>query len=967
MPLDITLKPGLKSQADLPRTAGSGGPNPFDQFDNAQGGPANPFDAFDEQAQAAPQRSLGDSLAYIGHRGADALATLPGAPADIAVGLGNLISRQFGGPQAADSGPIGSDAIHGMFHDVSQAGSKALGLGDALTYDAPGEPQNALERYGGNIATFAGGGLGGGLARGAVRTAIGGGGALSVAQDIAPDNPYVQMMAAVLGSHGRQLATRGGQLVRGSLRGGVANAAEMRNNLEAFDRIAAAAQRPIQVNPGQLASGHNQMQVVDAGLARSPGGQPGVMNANASQQVGAAEAVENVARAPARMWRPGRTPNPTVAGDAIRAGATDFAERFQARARQVEQNFEQRIGNQTRTPVTNTQRALTDLRMRASTDPAIQALIRDPYIHNVNEAVTNASSGLVNAAGTQITRAGAPTLSFGAMRALRTDVGELLSKASISPVLREGQLKHLYAALTEDLTAAARQAGVGQEWARYNQWYAAGSSRIAKTLDKAIKGREQAPEAIFNAVMNMDRRQAFQIMRSLGPEERATVAAQALREMGQTTAAGAVSEGAAYSYSTFIRNLTDMRQRGTLDAIFGQPEFRPIRRLLNDLETTSEAALRANKVAHDVSGAANLRGQVAIGIVGTAFYSPMTAIGLFALAWPGTAGAGRLLRSRPFLRWLAGTKSVPPQNWPQYVLRLNAVVNADPTLKEAIDGYRQGLTSAAQQSQQQDPDQAAAPSAARSSMIFGMPRNWTGRGGPLEEPPTPYVGDASAARRVQAKARAHGTPREETFLPGVSTPLSQLNNQDPFNRITPQQRQMILESVARMTPPPAAPPPISQPQPGEMNRFVTQNAAYQSGRGTPVIRGYPTASAGFEMAPENALIAMGRRSARVTGEAARSDAQRRQLQAGARATAEPFRNDLRRADVQDAKAVEADAKQTAQDNLRTILRDVEMKRGAKGVAEYISQNAEQVAAVLSDFWSRQKFVTGQRRSDPRAS
>lgn len=600
---------------------------------------------------------LGDQAKFLGGRLANAAISVPGLPADL-VGLEMRGLDYLSGAKTPSANPLEAftgNTIRSAAHDYLSQGANALGYNTTPQDFQPRDPRNMGERLAGNVADFIGYGAGpGALSRSALTSAGTGAIGLTAAQEIAPDSTLAQVAGALIGHRAPEaIASRGASILpttRAALRGPQQQGAA--ENLAAWQRLADQTGHPASVMPGQIASDYGGQQMVDAYIARSPGGQPGVLRANESQAKLLDEAIKQRASDPTGK-QPFSLPDPTATGSKIIADFEASAEKFRTRQNAIESMFEKRIGANTRVPLNNTTQAIAELKARAASDPAIADLIQSSYLKNVDEAIQQSgasTSGLV----------GGGTLSYSAMRALRTDVGELLPKAGLLGDVSSGQLKKLYGALSADLKDIAKAKGVGPQWDRYNKWASDTYDKSQKVYDRITKAGEHFPEKSAKALTNLDPTSLRVAMKNLSPEGRSMVAGQMLLDAAKTKAAGAAAEDVSTSYQKFLGNIMDMKRSGKFDAAFGAPEFKPLRDTIDDIEKVSKAALRANKVAHDVSGAAVVRG-AAVGTIGTLVVTGQipAAIGLFAATFVGPAVAGRLMRSKAYLNWLSYARQHP--------------------------------------------------------------------------------------------------------------------------------------------------------------------------------------------------------------------------------------------------------------------------------------------------------------------
>lgn len=614
-----------------------------------------------------------DKAKFLGGRLASAAVSLPGLPADL-VGLGLAGADYLAGRKTPTPNPLeafSGQTIRGAIRDYGSQALSAAGYNTTPEDLTPRDPRNVAEQFAGNVMDFVGYGASpAALTRSGLTSAAAGAAGLTAAQVVAPDNPFIQVAGALLGHRAPEaIATRGKSMfptLRAALRG---KNNDIQDELDAFRRLEAKTGTKAEISPGQLSGEYNGQQILDAFIARSPGGQPGVLRANESQAKLLDDAIEKVSSNPTDKLTVG-VPTPTATGSKIIDDLAAYEKKFRDRQTKIEEAFTKAIGADTRTPMRETDKAITTLTARAKADPAIADIIADPYVAKIAEALQKSGG----------------TLSYEAARALKTDIGELMPKASQLAGVKGGQIKLLYGALAKDIEAVAMQSGVGRQWDKYNKWASGQYDRIEKVHNRLTKGREQMPERVADAFMRQDATALKNTMRALSPEGRSMAAGQLLYEMAKSKAAGAAAEDVSTSYQKFLGNILEMKKRGTFDAAFGAPEFAPLRDVVADLEKVSKSALKANKVAHDVSGAATIRG-TAIGSVATLAATGQipAAFGLYAAAFLGPQVAGKLMRSPAYLNWLAYAKQ-PGVDRKLALQRISMVAasHRDPETREAL-------------------------------------------------------------------------------------------------------------------------------------------------------------------------------------------------------------------------------------------------------------------------------------------
>ena len=649
---------------------------------------------------------LGDQAKFLGGRLANAAMSLPGLPADL-VGLQLRGMDWLAGNKTPTANPLEAftgQTIRDAAHDYGSQAINAL-TGSNLTPEdlTPRDPRNTAERFAGNVADFIGYGVGpGALTKSALETAATGAAGLTAAQEVAPDSPLAQVAGAVIG-HRVPAAIRAPGIVpkalalvpglKPALRMGT-DPSEMAASLDAIKRLEKLTGRKADVMPGQVMNDYSGQQILDAAIARSPGGQPGVMRANESQAKLFDEAVNTTASNPTGTKNIG-APNLSGTGSKIQEDFAASTEKFRARQKTIEDGFEKAIGADTRVPMSATAQAIAKLLTKAASDPKVAELIRDPYIAKVAQALEESGG----------------TLSYSAARALKTDAGELYPKAGTSASVKGGQIKFIYDAMKDDITNVASQRGVGPQWERYNKWATENYRRQEKVLNKITNGREYAPENVADTMMRMPATSLKIAMRNLSEDGQSMVAGQFLSRMAETKASGKAAEGVDTSADKFIGNLLAAKRDGRFDAVFGSPKFKPLRDVVDDLDRTAKAARRANGLAHDVSGATVVRGLELFG-TGGIFATLSTgnilgAASIYGFGWLLPAAAGKALRSRSYLNWLAYARQHP--NDARLVMQRLSMVAArdrDPETREALTSIYNTVQQLSQQggnSQQGEP------------------------------------------------------------------------------------------------------------------------------------------------------------------------------------------------------------------------------------------------------------------------
>jgi hypothetical protein len=519
--------------------------------------------------------------------------------------------------------------------DVSPVGgwiAKQLDKFHDYTPTTPDRPDDTASRYIGAVssaipAAAAGAGLNaaGGtstqmLARALLSTGrstvaaalpISAGQAVAEAQPFGNDKPYstagnnaAAIAAQLLTGQVQPMASAA---VRGLIRGGEAGRQQMLENTQSF-RDAGA-----EPSVGQ-ASGTRRMQFLESGLSKLPGG-AGVMARAAADQAGDIGAgVEDLTS--------GLSPrgvSPERAGRAIEEGITGeggFRDQFRDTASQLYGRLEQHIAPDRAVDVGNTLSTLDDLSKPTPGAPATSALLANPRVRAIREA-------LLSDVGEN------GTLPFSALSRLRSQVGGMLSGNELIADIPKAQIKQLYGSISADMETAANQAGpqASQAFSRANNYYRAGLDRLDTLSDVVNRG---GPESMFNAAMSGTKDGATRLramMRSLEPAEQKTVAATVLKRMGTANAGAQDATGDVFSPNTFLTNYNKMSpeaKTALFDRLPGDT-----RATIDNIASVASNLREGSKVFNNPSGTAGASHQVG---------DLMKVLGAAGVAWHEVGG-----------------------------------------------------------------------------------------------------------------------------------------------------------------------------------------------------------------------------------------------------------------------------------------------------------------------------------------
>jgi hypothetical protein len=623
-----------------------------------------------QEAPPASEPSISDQLGrqagLTGRYVLEGLGSIPGIFANPITATGNLAKR-------------GLNAALGTSFEPSKLPTQALS--DLLTRAGMPSPQSPTENVMGDIsrsmAGAAGGvGLGGLLARAGPEMAARLGGILSAqpamqagaaatgagAGGITRESgggPGAQMTAGLLGSFA-PAAAQGGipAATRGFFRGGESGRQDYANRLRTFEQ---AGTTPTV----GMASGNRPTQQVESALAQ--------VSASAGIIDRAAERIANEMGAKVEALASGLAPgaSATKAGLTIERGIGGFVDRFRQEQGRLYGQLDQHMPPNTPVPVANVVAKLDEMTAPIAGAENVSAKLQSPAITAIRDALTKDIQG-----GTypqSYTLGAGASIPYRAIKEMRTMIGEKISNPSLVSDIPTAQWRQLYGALSDDMGAAAAQAGPAAKYAfdRANWFTKAGHQRIEEVLNR-VAGKDTA-EKIFQAAVNpSEMRQGGTtvagVMKSLLPDERKAVTAAVVRRMGIANPGQQNELGEQFSSSTFLTNWNKVSPEAK-SVLFSDGG---LRRSLDQVAEASDMIRQGSKVFANPSGTAPaLSSQLTRFTMAGALLTghPYIAATVFGML-TGANWSARLLTKPEFVRWLANTTKTPRSTAPAM---LNAI------------------------------------------------------------------------------------------------------------------------------------------------------------------------------------------------------------------------------------------------------------------------------------------------------
>lgn len=459
--------------------------------------------------------------------------------------------------------------------------------------------------------------------------------------------PIAQGAAGVAGSFVPAIPAAAAEAVRRIYRGGEAGRQNMLGNIDAFEDAGAGTP-----TVGQATESRGN-RAVESVLAKTPGG-AGPMAAKAELETkGLGETVNNMATTLA--GRTGAAP----AGREIAGGIKDFTHEFRTKSGKLYDELDRFILPTTQVKVDNASATLKALTTATPGAESLSNQMINPKLASITEAMaTDARNGY---------------LPYGAVKDLRTRIGQMLGEPQLTTDIPRGELKKVYGALTKDMEAAATEAGPDAVLAlkRANSFHRAGLKRIDDVLEPILNKGD--PEHIFQAAISGTKEGATTIsgvMKSLPSESKKVVAGTMLKRLGLATPGKQNELGEAFSTETFLTNWNKISPDAK--RVLFAPLDPQMRSDLDQVAKVASNIREGSKVFANPSGS------------GQAVASNMTA-GAFAISvltgqWHAAAGIaggvggawtqGKLMTNPAVVHWLTEATRAPMEQVPAQLNRL---------------------------------------------------------------------------------------------------------------------------------------------------------------------------------------------------------------------------------------------------------------------------------------------------------
>lgn len=289
-------------------------------------------------------------------------------------------------------------------------------------------------------------------------------------------------------------------------------------------------------------------------------------------------------------------------------------------------------------------------------------------------------------------------LPYQTLKEVRTRIGEKIEDAGLDPTINIKELRRVYAALSNDMETAAKEAGPSAKSAfdRANSYTKARYDRLDNL--RSVVERNGGPEKVFQAATSGTGEGATTfrtVMKSLPPEGKKALSATILRRLGRATPGKQNDIGDVFSTETFLTNWNRLspEAKSTMTGAMGK-------RFKSDMDTIAKVAsnLReGSKVYANPSGTASQGAAIGTygtlgGAIGTGNWGTAALISSGLLA---NKAVSKLMTNPDFVHWVAtAPNSMPALR--NHIARLSAIGSANterqkdnPTQSKSFDNFLQ--------------------------------------------------------------------------------------------------------------------------------------------------------------------------------------------------------------------------------------------------------------------------------------
>ena len=371
-----------------------------------------------------------------------------------------------------------------------------------------------------------------------------------------------------------------------------------------------------------------------------------------------------------------------------------FIGRFQSRVGQLFEEASQLIPKNTLVSLESTLTKLKDLVSPIKGAEATSLILKNQFLDDIFKGLQ-----------TDLKKNGGK-LSWEAVKALRSKIGNKLSSFDLIPDVDKAQLKLIYGALSEDLKLTAK--GISKQAynkiLRADKYYSKGLKRIEDYLQPITKVGD--PDRIVSILLNSAKEGASRInaiKKSLNPDQYKIFLSSVIDRLGRIQPAQAIGgdilEGSGkFSSETFLTNWSRLSDKAKEALFTGKGWSKEMIKDFDNIVKISSIIRQSGKTFKNPSGTADrVVGQgIVLGGGATAFTgNPAFLVGVLG-AIGGANISSRLFTNPSFIKWLAqGTKIASTKGMDGFLTHLGklgtVMGNADSETRQFIYEYLQML------------------------------------------------------------------------------------------------------------------------------------------------------------------------------------------------------------------------------------------------------------------------------------
>ena len=371
-----------------------------------------------------------------------------------------------------------------------------------------------------------------------------------------------------------------------------------------------------------------------------------------------------------------------------------FIGRFQSRVGQLFEEASQLVPKNTLVSLESTLTKLEDLVSPIKGAEATSLILKNQFLDDIFKGLQ-----------TDLKKNGGK-LSWEAVKALRSKIGNKLSSFDLIPDVDKAQLKLIYGALSEDLKLTAK--GISKQAynkiLRADKYYSKGLKRIEDYLQPITKVGD--PDRIVSVLLNSAKEGASRInaiKKSLNPDQYKIFLSSVIDRLGRIQPAQAIGgdilEGSGkFSSETFLTNWSRLSDKAKEALFTGKGWSKEMIKDFDNIVKISSIIRQSGKTFKNPSGTADrVVGQgIVLGGGATAFTgNPAFLVGVLG-AIGGANISSRLFTNPSFIKWLAqGTKIASTKGMDgilTHIGKLGTVMgNADSETRQFIYEYLQML------------------------------------------------------------------------------------------------------------------------------------------------------------------------------------------------------------------------------------------------------------------------------------